>query len=176
MTDRRKFGEQQSLLLVSGTKHAQQVSQGRRTAQRSHRCLMVFHLWEGFKQILFLFKSDQMLYRSLPVKTACMCPLPQPKLCDSYWDDVKLNFLCCPGQGSSLETEQRMQIAWQQPELFVNIPIAQSFSVFFFLASWQLLCQVLAHTSIMNSLYNQATAKHSWEVSRKKICPAAKIC
>lgn len=38
----------------------------------------------------------------------------------------------------------------------------------FFLASWQLLCQVLAHSPIMNSIYNRATAMHSWESSRRE--------
>lgn len=36
----------------------------------------------------------------------------------------------------------------------------------FSLSSWQFLCQVLAHTSIINSYYNHNTEKRSWKASR----------
>lgn len=110
-----------------------------------------------------------------PCEKSPCAPTASSQLCDSCWEDVKLSLLCQPRQGSSLETEQQMQIAWQLLRALCQHPSnTKLHCLFLFLASWQLLCQVLAHTPIMNSIYNQATATHSWEISRRERCPTAK--
>lgn len=126
----------------------------------------MFNLGKGFK-VFPLFKPRWTPRSTFPVKSICNAPAASSQALRLPLEDSKFHFFCNPRQNSSLETEQQMQIAWQRLEFFVNIPLHKA-SLSFFLASWQLLCQVLAHTSIMNSLYCQATEKHSWEVSRSQ--------
>lgn len=126
----------------------------------------MFNLGKGFK-VFSLFQPKWTPRITFPVKSTCNVPAASSQALRLPLEDSKFHFFCNPRQNSSLETEQQMQIAWQRLEFFVNIPLHKA-SLSFFLASWQLLCQVLAHTSIMNSLYCQATEKHSWEVSRSQ--------
>lgn len=127
----------------------------------------MFNLGKRFKEVFSLFKPKRTPCSTFPVKSICNAPTASSQALRLPLEDSKFRFFCNPRQNSSLETGQQMQIAWQRLELFVNIPLHKA-SLSFFLASWQFLCQVLAHTSIMNSLHCQATEKHSWEVSRSQ--------
>lgn len=62
----------------------------------------------------FLSKPDQTLCKNPPCEKSPCAPTAASRLRASCRGDVKLQLLCQPRQGSSLETEQQMQIAWQQ--------------------------------------------------------------